>query len=156
MGKTKCRLADWSTLVMDKKQFHEFLTQEGLPAVGTRVGLGTLEELTSFAQGFTTQVQMGSHATPKMRSEHGTPEGTGQSIHTGNMNTLQAVVMANKHYERYKIHILGSVDNVFALAVSPSKLSASRGPAAENPMPGILVDNWTIRGIDNTLSKMQR
>ena len=149
---------------MDKEEFHNLLTQDGLPSVGTQVGLGTTEELTSYTQGCTTQVQMGLHVTAKMESQRGTPQGAGQSIHAGNMNTLPAGVMANRHYKRYLSHILGSiqlvwVDNVFALAVSPLLDSASRGPAKDHPMQGILVDtltyNWTINGIANPLSKMQ-
>ena len=91
---------------MDKEEFHNLLTQDTLPSVGARVGLGTTEELTSYTQGFTTQIQMGAHVTPKMSSQRGTPEGAGQSIHAGNMNTLPAVVMANRHYKRYLRHIL--------------------------------------------------
>ena len=48
---------------------------------------------------------------------------------------------------------------MFALTVSPSLDSASRGPAKDHPMPGILVDtlthDWTIHVIANPLSKMQ-
>ena len=138
MGPKDKRPAGWSILVMDKEKFHDLLTQDGLPAVGARVGLGTTQELTSYTQGFTTQVQMGAHVTPKMSSQGGTPQGAGQSIRTGNMNTLPAVVKANRHYERYKSHILGSiqlvwVDDVLALAVSPSRDSASRGQSATTP-----------------------
>ena len=83
-----------------------------------------------------------------MDSQCGTPQGAGQSIHAGNMNTLPAVVMANQHYKRYLSHILDSVqlvwaDDVFALAVSPSTSLASRGPAKDHSMQGILVDTLT-------------
>ena len=48
LGNTLCRPAEWSILVMDKKQFHDLLTHEGLPAVDSSVGLRTREELTSY------------------------------------------------------------------------------------------------------------
>ena len=109
MGLKDKRPEGWSILVMDKEKFRDLLTQDGLPSVGPGVGLGTTEEMTSYTQGFTTQVQMGAHVTPKMSSRRGSPQGAGQSIHAGNMNTLRAVVMANCHYKRYLSHIPGSV-----------------------------------------------
>ena len=132
MGPKEKRPSGWSILVMDKEKFHDLLTQDGLPAVGAPVGLGTPEELTSYTPGFTTQVQMGAHITPKMDSLRGTPQGAGQSIHAGNINTLPAVVRANRDYGRYKSHILGLiqlvwVDNVLALKVSPSGGLAFQG-----------------------------
>ena len=149
MGPRRQRPAGWSILVIEKEKFHD-LTQDGLPSVGARVGLGTPEELTSYTQGFTGQVHMGAHVTPKKSSQRGTPQGEGQSIHGGNMNTLSAVVMANRHYKRYLSYILGSVqlvwvDDVFALTVCPSLESASRGPAKDHPMQGVLVNTLTHR-----------
>ena len=55
---------------------------------------------------------MGAHVTPKMSSLRGTPQRVGQSIHAGNMDTLPAVVRANRDYGRYKSHILGSIQLV--------------------------------------------
>ena len=162
MGPKRQRQAGWSILVMDKEKFHDLLTQEGLPSVGARVGLGTTEKLTCYSPGLSTQVQMGPHATSEMYSHHGTPQGAGQSIHAGDMNTFLAVV--RPALERSVSHVPGSVqlvwvDGVLALAVSPLTASASGGPVSDHPMQIIpvhtLTQERTIQDIANPVSKMQ-
>ena len=86
----------------------------------------------------------------------GPPRDAGQSIHAGNMNTLPAVVMANRHYKRYLGHIRGSIQLVWVDDVWPSRSPARWTRPLKRPShAGPLTHDWTIHIIGNPLSKMQ-
>ena len=127
--------------------------------MGQHIGLGTEGELGPQTTGYTTQAQMGVHATVKAKLKPGLPQGMVQGVYAGNMCALPGMVLVIKHYKRYVSSIMGTtecrwVDDTFAATIN-----WARGPAGDHPMQGVLVDrvtyDWAIHQIDNPRAKMQ-